>query len=200
MEKIGVVCRLQVQVANLKQGATGFRYYDPSPLRTVDRLQIDQGGVLGFEGDTPWPDIHHADHPASKFRGHNGLSVNVTGHYAAMRERFGPHLTDGIAGENILIDAAAFPFAGDGAGLLVIRAANGFQTVLGELSVAAPCEPFSRFALDLDVRPPAAMMKDTLQFLDGGRRGFYATLTPQPSDQVPAAIHLGDQVLFVPRA
>ena len=102
---VGEIVRLQVQESSLKVGDGPRRRYDPSPIRSVSALRLDERGVTGLtEWDDDVEDVHNRDHPASKHRGDNGVSVVFTGHYAAMRERFGPHLSDGIAGENILVD------------------------------------------------------------------------------------------------
>jgi hypothetical protein len=57
--------------------------------------------------------------------------------------------------------------------------------------VAAPCAPFSRFALSLDVHALPEMIKETLQFLDNGVRGFLAQL-----DGDEAEIQVGDAVFI----
>ena len=105
MELIGTVVRLQVQVVSLKvQGATREQY-DPSGLCSVPALELDQAGASSRDVyGAVVLDQHHREHPHSKNRrGLNGVSIGFTAHYAAMRERFGEHLCDGIAGENIVV-------------------------------------------------------------------------------------------------
>src|SRR5215212_7085368 len=105
MRKLGLIKHVQLQRASLKQGQRPQRYYDPTPLLLVERLQLTPGGVRAVSAEgVPIIDIHHADHPETKnSQGKNGISISFTSHYRAMRERYGAHLPDGCAGENILI-------------------------------------------------------------------------------------------------
>jgi hypothetical protein len=137
------------------------------------------------------PDVHHGDHSASQFRGENGISVGFTAHYAAMRERFGDHLTDGIAGENILVETAEYVDERDIQAGLLIETVEGNRARLGDVCVATPCVPFSRFALKLgdDTKPDRALT-GALQFLNEGMRGFYLTLQGEPVEiAVGAAVY-----------
>lgn len=176
---IGHVTRLQVQVAHLKRGEQPRRWYDPAPITEVVALRLDDGGVTGVGADgTIHHDVHHRDHPISRSRGDNGVSVGFTGHYSAMRERFGDHLPDGIAGENILVawDGVFTPESlGD---TLLVETAGGIVRI-GRVIVAAPCVEFTRFCLrwPRDVRPDRTVT-EALQFLDEGLRGFYAAFDP----------------------
>src|SRR4029079_19698381 len=105
--EIGRVKLVQIQTSSLKAGERPNHYYHPAPLLAVATLLVDPEAVTALtEAGERIIDVHHPRHPASKNqRGLNGISVGFTSHYQAMRERFGPHLTDGIAGENILVDA-----------------------------------------------------------------------------------------------
>src|SRR5215216_1672990 len=106
MRFLGSIVRLQVQTVSLKVGTAPQRRYDPAGICAVPILELNDGGVQGWTADNePLTDVHHRDHPASKNRGgENGISLGFTGHYREMRQRFGQHLRDGIAGENILIE------------------------------------------------------------------------------------------------
>jgi hypothetical protein len=186
---VGTIVRLQVQTASLKVEGKPRRY-DPAPLRVVPALRVTSGGVTGLADDgTTVADVHHADHPRSKNRqGTNGISLGFTAHYTAMRARFGDHLVDGIAGENILIEVSRRFEEDDLARGLVIEDGDGARLVLRPISVAAPCVEFARFA----VRIPADVRSDTsvteaLRFLDGGMRGFYAVATGEPAQVRPGA-------------
>src|SRR5215204_7294093 len=97
---------MQVQESSLKVGDKPRRY-DPAPIQSVPALSISSAGVVGLaENGESIVDVHNHDHPASKNRrGENGISIGFTGHYREMRQRFGQHLADGIAGENIMIEA-----------------------------------------------------------------------------------------------
>lgn len=186
---IGAIVRLQLQRSSLKLGATGARYFDPSPILPLDALYATSDGVQADSaGDLL--DVHNARHPNSKnVRGINAISVGFTSHYGRIRERYGPHVTDGIAGENVLVETSAPVALEDISGGLRIEGADGRVIELASVVVAHPCVEFSRFVLDDPFAPPAAVTP-VLQFLDEGVRGFYAAVG---SDE-PRRIQLGDRV------
>jgi hypothetical protein len=174
MRLLGRVVGLQVQRASLKVGDGADRRYDPSAIVPVPRLRVDADGALGVVDDgEPMVDVHNRRHPASKNRGTNPLSVGFTSHYALMRQRFGAHLVDGIAGENMLVKCDEAFTAGILGERLLIRGQSG-EIRLIEMIVAEPCAPFSRFALGAAVRDaddPA--IGEALRFLRLGMRGYY---------------------------
>jgi MOSC domain-containing protein len=91
-----------------------------------------------------------------------------------MRDRFGAHITPGCAGENILVQAEGrFTFEDLSGGLVLLTASGQELARLEVLQVAHPCRPFSGWALGTMVE--SDVLKETLQFLDGGTRGFYCT-------------------------
>jgi len=194
MRLIGPIVRLQVQVASLKVGKLRWRHYDPEGLRCVPSLEINDGGVQGWTaGEEPLADVHHRDHPASKNRGgENGISVGFTSRYDAMRRRFGDHLTDGIAGENILVATDTLLTEADLAAGLVIATADGREIHLKDAFPAAPCVEFSRYALRFpeDARPDETVT-EALRFLSDGMRGFYASYHG-PAERIA----LGDRVFL----
>jgi len=73
---------------------------------------------------------------------------------------------------------------------VLIQTQDGQQIQLTQVCVAEPCAPFSTFALNLDTRPPAELLKAALQFLDGGTRGFYCQQTG-----APIRVQVGDLLL-----
>ena len=172
MEVLGTVVRLQVQRSQLKPGPRATRTYDPAPLLEVDALEVGPRGVVGVVGDDRFLDVHHADHPDSRNRGDNGLSLLPRVHYDELRARYGAHLVDGAAGESLLLDTDG-PWR-DLQGPLLLETADAGMLELGEPAAAAPCVEFSRFCLgggsDEQVRA-------ALEHLDGGTRGFYVTAT-----------------------
>lgn len=179
MRPIGEIVLLQVQVASLKVGQSPQSRYDPDPLRAVPRLRLTGDGVAGLteEGET-LPDVHNRTHPASKNRrGSNGISVGFAAHYAAMRDRFGDHLTDGIAGENILVGGHDGMLTEDELrDGLVIETPDGLVP-LEQVIVAAPCVEFARYALRFpDDQRPDRTVTEAVRFLDHGVRGFYAAV------------------------
>ena len=191
---IGTIVRLQVQESSLKVGDKPRRY-DPAPIRAVPAISLDPAGVIGLaENGETILDVHNLDHPSSKNRGgENGISLGFTGHYLAMRQRFGQHLADGIAGENILIEAdRQFPLEALTAGV-VVEGTSARRIELRPIIVAAPCVEFSRYALRFpDGARPDATVTEALRFLDAGMRGFYATYTGEP-----AVVEIGAQVFLV---
>jgi hypothetical protein len=192
MREIGLIKQIQIQRSSLKQGQRPYRYYDPAPLLAVERLRLNAGGALGVAGGEQLVDVHHADHPDSKNSGGlNGLSIGFTSHYRAMRERFGSHLADGCAGENMLIETDTIWTLEALGEELLIECRDGRRVALDGLMVAAPCVEFSRFA-NLSADPLSSdLLRATLQFLDGGVRGFYLRLAAAQAD---AEIRAGDRV------
>src|SRR5215207_6058696 len=184
MREIGLIKHVQLQRSSLKQGQRPQRYYDPTPLLLVERLRLMPGGVSAVSADgQPIIDIHHADHPETKnSMGKNGISIGFTGHYYAMRDRYGAHLTDGCAGENILVESDHVWSIDELGTALVIQRAEVQLVTLDNLMIAAPCVEFSRFA-HLSAEPLTAdQLRTTLQFLDGGMRGFDARLADGQED------------------
>jgi hypothetical protein len=197
MRLLGEIVKLQTQVESLKVGVAPWRRYDPSALRQVAALSLSADGVQGWTEDgQPVPDVHNLTHPMSKNRGGaNGISICFSSHYAAMRTRFGDHVVDGIAGENIFValnDSTGLLQEEDLRGRVVIETADGQVTRLEQVIVAAPCVEFTRYAMRFpdDARPDRTVT-EALQFLDGGLRGFYATYQGPP-----VKIALGDKVFL----
>lgn len=196
---LGRIARLQVQRSGVKlaakPGAAHPQYYDPAALVVVPRLRLTASGAEGLldRGQTVL-DVHHLEHPSSRnARGQNDVSVGFTAHYGLMRDRFGPHLEDGIAGENILVEAdRPVELSALAAGLMV-ETADGTCVLLQDVLVAEPCVPFTRFCLRLGVTDrDTAHVKDCLQFLRKGMRGFYANYAGTSS----VVLGLGDRVLL----
>jgi hypothetical protein len=196
MREIGSIKQLQIQRASLKRGQRPLRYYDPAPLLVVERLRLGPGGAIGLSATgEQLIDVHHAGHPESKHRqGINGISIGFTSHYREMRDRFGAHLVDGCAGENILVESGCGWDAEQLGESLVIQCADGREIALDSVIVAAPCVEFSRFA-HLSADPLTSdELRSTLQFLDGGMRGFYARLA---DGQPEAEIRAGDRIFSI---
>ncbi|MDF3016226.1 MAG: hypothetical protein K0R44_1451 [Thermomicrobiales bacterium] len=193
MRFIGTIVRLQVQESSLKVG-TKPRRYDPTPIHSVPAISIGPTGVVGLaENGASIVDVHHREHPSSKNRdGENGISLGFTAHYLAMRQRFGQHLADGCAGENILIEADRRFQGEELAAGVVVEGAGGMLLELRPVIVAAPCVEFSRYALQFpDGARPDATITEALRFLDAGLRGFYATYEGEPT-----VVELGARVLL----
>lgn len=196
MYLLGTVVRLQVQLDSIKTGTRPHEAYTPyANLIAVPTLRLTADGVEGVaENGSILPDVHNRTHPHSKFRGDNGISIGFTGHYAAMRQRYAAHLTDGIAGENILVDYAGMVSLEDIATGIVI-AGDDRRIEIGPWDIAHPCAPFSKFCLGRrgDSKPDRAVT-ETLQFLENGMRGFVAVYS---QDAGEAEIRVGDRVYAI---
>jgi MOSC domain len=188
LQPLGRIVRLQMQKSSLKIPAEPEERYDPAALWAVPDLTLGAEGTSTLlpNGDL-FLDIHNAGHPQTKNnKRKNDLSISFTAHYAAMRGRFGDHLSDGIAGENILV-AIDRPVTLDELEKgVVIKTAQG-EVSLARLRVAAPCSPFSKFA-SRSTEPET--IKGALQFLGGGMRGFYCAF----EGESPITIAVGDEV------
>jgi len=170
MRRVGRVAFLQIQTARMKQGQAPHRVYNPAPLLRVAQLQVTDQGLHGItEAGDSIMDVHHAQHPHTRWRGDNTISVGFLPHYEQMRARFGPHMADGLAGENILIACDGSPDIGCD---FFIEDSEGQRLHLSQVIPAPPCAEFSAFCLGRT--PSATELKNVLQFLDGGRRGYYA--------------------------
>ncbi|HEX2282693.1 MAG TPA: hypothetical protein VHG52_13125 [Thermomicrobiales bacterium] len=188
---VGTIVRVQIQRSSLKVDGDPRRYYTPEPILSVAGLDVSEGTIEGSVDGRPMVDVHSASHPDSRNRGNgNMLSVGFTGHYELMRGRFGSHLVDGIAGENILVEHSGKLTLADVERGLVVERPDGQRIEFGTVSVAHPCVEFSRFCLnDLNAHPK--QVSETLKFLDGGTRGFYGIVT----SPLPVRIEEGDLLL-----
>lgn len=190
MRFLGQIVRLQIQRDRLKGDVDGRKLYDPSPVVPVGELTLTALGACARAPDGSYlVDVHNPAHPRTRNnQGVNPLSFLFTAHYSAMRERFGGHLAQGCAGENILIETADRVSLDDVREGLVVETRDG-PVALAGVRVAAPCKAFSAFAM----RAPAAgpeELKPALQFLDHGMRGFYCRY----SAETPAVLRVGDRV------
>ncbi len=183
--EIGEVLLVQVQRVPLKQGDAPDRYYDPSGLVRLPEIRLTPDGVVGISVDGEEViDAHHKRHPQSRFKGVNGISVGFTAHYERMQRRYGDHLENGIAGENLVILSDIAYTAGDLAGCLVFVNPDGSECCTRMYKAMAPCNEFSRFAQRATGRISPSVLKETLQDLDGGRRGFAILLAGDESGVV----------------
>ncbi|HLF28662.1 MAG TPA: hypothetical protein VJG32_20200 [Anaerolineae bacterium] len=194
LREIGTVARLQIQRSSLKIGQKPYRTYDPSPLLDVRQVSISPAGVVALPPDgQTLLDVHHRDHPDSQQAVGNSVSIGFTANYAKMRERFGEHIIHGCAGENILIETGeSFALADLGRGVMIRCSVADAELWLGEILVAHPCVEFSRYSLQHpQAEKSSDIIKTTLQFLEDGMRGFYAT----PGNvHGPLIISVGDRV------
>lgn len=194
MQPIGKIKHVQIQREPLKRGERPDRYYDPSPLLTTDSLRLTAQGIYGEMSDGgSLIDVHHVQHPRSRNRGNaNGISFSFTVHYDRMRATFGDHVTYGCAGENILIEAEDdFDFEQIGS-RIGIKTTDGTIIRLGDIMVAAPCAEFSRWIAKSDIT--GEKMREVLEFLSDGTRGYYATLEIEQNEPLVTA---GDAVLLL---
>ena len=174
MQEIGRIVFVQIQPASIKVGKP--ERYDPTRLLKVENLLLSQSGVVGVTQEGRHIiDVHNELHPQTKSRGDNGFSLGFTSHYASLRSRFGQHLVDGCAGENIIVEADRMYSLDElQAGLAIQQAQTGEFILLTHVGPIFPCLPFSSYAAQRTLTSTDA--KETLQFLMDGRRGFLAEL------------------------
>ncbi len=182
MTPLGRVVRLQVQSAPLKSGERPDRVYGTAPIVQVEELLLTPDGAVGVDAaGARILDVHNTAHPATRYSDGNTVSFGLTSHYARMRERFGPHMVDGCAGENILVETdAPLRLSELGSRVGLCGAQSGEILEFSTIRVALPCVEFSKFAVRNQDAAPADL-KPVLQFLDEGTRGFYVTAAREGS-------------------
>jgi MOSC domain-containing protein YiiM len=194
---LGTVKMVQLQPSGLIIDTPSGYFYDPSRRVEVDHLLITSKGI---EATTPAGehvlDIHHLDHPDKEYDDDDLVCIGFTSHYQAMRTRFGDHMVDGIAGENIIIeypDEIWLDDLGDQIG--IENQETGQLLILDQVQVAAPCEEFSHFAAQSQhEKLPVVELKGILQFLNNGHRGFLLVLR---GGQDEGVVRPGDKVFSV---
>jgi len=192
MVELGRLVRLQIQRSSLKTGEKPNRVYDPAPITTVEQMWVGPDGILGRGADGSWVvDVHHRAHPQTKNEdGVHGISVGFTGHYTEMQRRFGERIIPGCAGENLIAETAERVSLERIAGGLAIIAPDGTERLrLDVLKVAHPCRPFTGWALGRQVAPE--VLKEHLQFLDDGTRGYLCQTA------VGGMVAVGDRLVLV---
>jgi len=196
-QELGRVKLVQLQPSGLIIENPSGDFYDASRRVEVDSIQITSNGI---EATTPEGkhvlDIHHLDHPDKAYDDDDLVCIGFTSHYQAMRDRFGKHMVDGIAGENIIIEYDQEVWTENiGQQLAIENVETGKRTLLDFVSFAAPCDEFSHFAANSQhERLPADKLKNTLQFLNNGRRGF---LLVMKDGQETATVQAGDRVFAI---
>ena len=197
MRALGRIKLVQIQPSGLIVQTDTGDVYDPSRRVEVDSLLITQLGIEAIfdEGESVL-DIHHIDHPDKAYDNKDLVSIGFTSHYNAMRKKFGNHMVDGIAGENIIIEYDWEVWMEDlGMQICIENVKTGTRALFDIVRFAAPCEEFSHFAAKSQYeRLPAAGLKNTLQFLNHGRRGFLLVLS---EGQEIATVEPGDRVFAV---
>ena len=194
---LGKVMLVQVQPSGLIIETPSGSFYDASRRVEVESLCITSRGI---EAITPKGehvlDIHHIDHPDKAYDNNDLVCIGFTSHYEGMRARFGDHMVDGIAGENIIIEYEQEVWPEDLHQQIAFENTNtGRRALLDVVSFAAPCEEFSHFAANSQYeRLPAEKLKATLQFLGNGRRGYLLVLS---DNQEPVTVRSGDRVFVV---
>lgn len=176
MQTIGTIKFVQIQRNHMKIYEGEERIYRPDPLLLVDKLSLTTDGIIGItENGEEIIDVHHVEHPQSRYRGDNKISFGFVQHYERMRERFGEHIADGMAGENIIIEAKVdiSQFATN-QHIFIQKQGDKTLIELGNVVAAPPCREFSIYCLQ--VPQCKDDIKSALQFLDNGTRGYYAEL------------------------
>lgn len=197
LQELGCVKLVQVQPNGLIIETPSGYFYDVSRRLEVDQLQITS---LGIEATTVGGehvlDIHHISHPDKAYDNDDLVCIGFTSHYEAMRSRFGEHMVDGSAGENIIIECGDEIWPEDlGNGIAIENQNTGQLAILDLVSFAAPCNEFSQFVnSSQQERLPPDKLKETLQFLGNGRRGYLLVLR---DGQETASVQRGDKAFVV---
>ncbi|MCA9913300.1 MAG: hypothetical protein KC496_08115 [Anaerolineae bacterium] len=192
MQKIGTIEFVQVQRGHMKVGIGDQRVYRPDPLLTVNKLHLTEDGILGItEDETVIVDVHHTAHPQSRFRGDNKISFGFIHEYEQIRRRFGDHMRDGVGGENMIIRAQEPLPDLTMHQRYFIRHHDGTMIELIHVIPAPPCREFSIFCAQRTIE--GAALKDTLQFLSGGTRGYYAELV---KSDCQCFVQVGDELFL----
>ena len=198
LRQLGQVTLVQIQPSGLIKETPGKTptggFYDPTYLVSVDRLEITP---LGIEATTPGGerelDIHHINHPDKKYDNNDLISIAFSSHYDAMRARFGDHIVNGIAGENIIIEYTKEIWPADLSQKIGVENQESGEMAIMELNGHAnPCVEYASYCLqNQHGKIPAKIMKETLQFLGNGRRGFLFVLS---KEQDVITVRPGDKV------
>jgi len=197
IRELGQVKLVQLQPNGIIIETPSGYFYDASRRVEVESLLITPRGI---EADNPAGervlDIHHLDHPKKAYGDDDLICIGFTSHYEAMRDRFGDHIVDGIAGENIVIEYEKEVWPDDlGRQIAIENQENGNKALLDVVRFAPPCEEFSRFAAKSQYGIlPAQKLKKILQFLGNGRRGYLFALNGK---QEQVVVRPGDKVFVV---
>ena len=194
---LGTVKLVQLQPHGLIIKTSSGYYYDVNRRVEVDHLLITPLGIETTTVDgVRVLDIHHISHPDKAYDDDDLVCIGFTSHYEAMRARLGEHMVDGTAGENIIIENDEEVWTADlGRRIAIENQETGHRTLLDFVSHAAPCREFSLFATQSQhTKLPANKLKETLQFLENGRRGFLLVLA---DGQKTAVVRPGDKVYAV---
>jgi hypothetical protein len=195
---LGTVSLVQLQpnglIIDLPEQSSIRSFYDATRRIEVDRLEISPRGIQAtLPTGEEVLDIHHLDHPDKEYDDDDLVCVGFTAHYDAMRTEFGAHMVDGVAGENIIIDAPDEVWPEDlGKSLAIENQDTGDVATLQMVSFAEPCVEFSRFCAQCQREAiEGRRLGEILRFLGNGRRGFLLVLddalgvvTVRPGDRV----------------
>ncbi len=194
IRELGEVLLVQLQPNGLIIKKDQGYFYDVSRRLEVDELIINSRGIeANTPSGDPVLDIHHLDHPDKEYDDDDLVCIGFSSHYDRMRKRFGDHLVYGAAGENIIIKAEDEIWLSDlGTRIGIENQETGHMLVLDQIQVANPCEEFSHFAARRgDERLSPLDLKEILNFLEKGRRGFLLVLE---SGQAGGIVRPGDRV------
>jgi hypothetical protein len=187
MNQLGKITNLYIAHATSKTGLAAPDGYDPSVVLEVEAIRITDRGPVGLRDGRWRPDVHHRDHPQSRNRDDNDISLNFSSHYQKMIDRFGSRIKPGCAGENIIVSSPRV-ISPDEIERGVLIHARGGVCKLESVIPTPPCSPFSGWALAKTDADPSEI-KAALQFLQHGTRGFYVKFS---GDEIE--INIGDLV------
>ena len=197
LRQLGSVSLTQLQPSGLIIETPSGYFYDASRRVEVDQLVITTKGIEAVTpGGDQVLDIHHLDHPDKAYGDDDLVCIGFTSHYNSMRSRFGSHMVDGSAGENIIIRCEEEVWQADlGEHIGIENAETGQIAILDMVRFAAPCQEFSHYAAQSkEEKLPADELQSILQFLGNGRRGFLMVLNKIHSK---VSVRPGDKVFIL---
>ncbi|PJF40257.1 MAG: hypothetical protein CUN55_12955 [Phototrophicales bacterium] len=184
-ELIGEIVLIQIQLRPIKLGEIKRVYAPKGCLQTVDSITLQPEGITTYLNDQVVYDVHHRHHPQSRYRQSNAVSFGFTSHYEKMKARFGENITLGVAAENIIVQSNTIWAESDFANGVAIQNNDGERVLLDGIFAIPPCKPFTAFCMgEKEVDDQRQTVKENLQFLFDGTRGFCAELAQPITFQV----------------
>jgi hypothetical protein len=181
MHEIGKIVAIQIQTQ-----------VDAESLISVPKAFLAPNGVTGVqENGEEIQDIRHSEHPETIATNESKpLHMTFTNRYAEIREQFGEHVTDGMAGEHIIVQVN-YPFDKHGMGnsLVLHNQQNGKMVRLVETQKLEATLELANFIKKDTI--PEAMSEAAVEFL-AEKRGYSA----QPQIDEAVEVNIGD-VLYV---
>jgi len=193
MQVIGTIKFVQIQRSRMKICQGGQQVYHPASLLPVAKLVLSDGGIAGItqEGQDIL-DVHHRQHPQSRYKDDNKISFGFSQNYQLMQQYFGKHIATGDGGENIIIEASEDVLALTSLGHVYIMNQHDNSLIkFDNITCATPCHEFSLYCLHGSKSHKE--IKSALQFLNNGMRGYYGEF---PKGHHKYVVQAGDKFVI----